>query len=96
MVRETDLSASSGGKPGFDLGEIPEDAARSSGKPVRELATLRHPVDRRVAKGHDLFRLMPSDRPQQIVCPSLRHFYIHLHVRECRRSSVKDDVVWHS
>lgn len=96
MVLGRDLFVPSGGKPGFNLCKIPDDTAGSEGEPARELATLLHLVNRRVAERHDLFKLMSSDRPRQIVSSSLRHPDLHLHVQECRRSSAKEDVAWRS
>ena len=96
MVRRRDLLASPGVKPGFDLCEIPDDAARAEGEPARELAALLHLVNRRIAERYDLFKLMPSDRPRQIGGSSLRHFDLHLHVQQCRRPSVKEDAAWRS
>ncbi len=41
-------------EPGFDLCQVPDDAARGEIKALREFSSLLHVVDRAVGKRHDL------------------------------------------
>ena len=49
------------GKPSFDFGEIPHDAARAQVEATREFAAALHLVDRRVRERHDLPKFGPSN-----------------------------------
>ncbi len=49
-------------EPGFDLGQIPDDAARREIEAPRKLAALFHLVDRAVGERHHLAQLLPADR----------------------------------
>jgi hypothetical protein len=41
-------------EPGFDLGQVPDDAARGEIEALREFSSLLHVVDRAVGKRYDL------------------------------------------
>lgn len=47
--------------PGFDLFQVPDDAAGGEAEAAREFAALFHFVDRRLGQRHDLMQFGTSD-----------------------------------